>query len=272
MAHKEHRACDTTRDQTSEEVRDGRRHSTLRFINVAVNSSRTRLPIRNADEGRSIRAHVMRDYLRKNTKSLKSRDKSPAVTKLSDHLIQFRLNSRRDRKRSRRGNNESTSDEHTSSSVPARKRLSAILPKNDQSLRGAVLARSLANDLLCNISLPIKSSTPGTSALLEYYHTSFWDNSLAVNPEGSWISVAISDSAMLHATLCLVALHKSQTAGESLANSYFWHRGEAMRLISKNLADPSHAISDATIGAVAVLSASDNSVSLSTFIPNSTVA
>lgn len=36
--------------------------------------------------------------------------------------------------------------------------------------------------------------------------------------------------------------------------------GEAIRLISHNLADPGQATSDATIGAVAILSASDNSV------------
>ena len=78
------------------------------------------------------------------------------------------------------------------------------------------------------------------------------------------MSVAISDPAMFHATLCLVALHKVQTrGGPPQSKSYFWHRGEAMRLISQNLADPEKATSDATIGAVSILSASDNSVSRS---------
>lgn len=97
--------------------------------------------------------------------------------------------------------------------------------------------------------------------LLEYYHTSFWANSLAVNPEGKWMSVALSDPAMLHATLCLVALHKFQTHGIPLANSYYFHRGEAMRMITTRLSDPKNATSDNTIGAIAILSTSDNTVS-----------
>ena len=74
------------------------------------------------------------------------------------------------------------------------------------------------------------------------------------------MSVAISDPAMSHATLCLVALQKAQTCRGPQANAYFWHPGEAIRLICHNLADPGQATSDATIGAVAILSASDNGV------------
>ena len=238
----------------------------LHFVNVAVFPSRGHFPVRDAREERSIRAHVMKDYLQQRLQSSKPDDTSPAVSKLSDHLIQFRLSSQKKRKGSRRGTKDVTSDECTSISTSTRAKMRAIMPKDHQNFLDVVSAKPLANSILCKFPSPIATSRPGTLSLVEYYYHSFWDNSLAVNPEGEWMSVAISDPAMFHATLCLVALHKVQTRGGSQANSYLWHRGEAMRLISRNLADPAEATSDATIGAVAILSASDNSVSLSMFM------
>ena len=247
-----------------EKARDGRQASRLHFVNVVVTPSRAHLPVREIGEERSIRAHVMKDYLQQKGKSSKPVNTSPAVSKLSDHLVRFRLPVRGKPKISRRRAKDVVSDERNSASPSAPKKTRPIMSKSHQSLRDIVLAKSLASNKLCGIPCPINTSTPGTLALLEYYHTSYWDNSLAVNPEGKWMSVAISDPAMFHATLCLVALHKAQTrGGPPQSNSYFWQRGEAMRLISQSLADPDKAISDATIGAVAILSASDNSVSLS---------
>ena len=228
--------------------------STLHFVDVTVTSSRA-VPVRNPEQERSIRAHVMRDYLQQKAKSPKSRNTSSALSRLSDHVNRFRLPSRPDHKRSRHGSKKLNSDQHASTLKP-------VVPKSHQSLHEVVLARSLANDTLPAVPSPINISTPGTLSLLEYYHTSFWDNSLACNPEGKWLSVAVSDSAVLHATLSLVAIHRFQTSGGPQTNSYLWHRGEAMRLVSKSLADPAHATSDATIGAVSILSTSDNSVSL----------
>ena len=263
MAPEEHRISGEPRGQTTEEARGGRQPSTLHFVNVAVAPSRTHLRGRNAEEERRIRAHVMKDYLQQKTKSSKPRNTSPAVSKLSDHLLQFRLPLRGEKTRSRRVIKEVSSDERTSTSASAPTKMRAIMPKDQLSLRDIISARSLANNVLCKIPSPINTSTPGTLALVDYYHSAFWDNSLAVNPEGRWMSVAVSDPAMFHATLCVVALHKVQTRGGQQANSYFWHRGEAMRLISQKLAEPGQATSGATIGAVAVLSSSENSVSLS---------
>ena len=261
MACVRHSISSIAEAQTTEERGDRILTQKLRFINLGVTAPPAQLPIRNAGKEKNIRAHVMKNYLQQKAKASKTRNTLPAASKLSDHLIQFRLHSRRSRKGARRGTNEVKSDENVSTSTSNPIKMRAIMPKYHQNLREAVLARSLTDDMLCSIPPPINTSTPGTLALLEYYHTSFWDNSLACNPEGKWISVAISDPAMLHATLCLVALHKFQTRGEQEAKSYFWHRGEAIRLISESLTDPGHAASDATIGAVAVLSASDNSVS-----------
>ena len=255
MANEEHRISGEPRGQTKMKTRKERQSLALHFVQVAVTRSRAHYPVRDAQEENSIRAHVMKDNLQQKLKSSKPRSTSPAVAKLSDHLIQFRLLSGK-QKGSHRGTKEAISDKR--SSPPSKMR--AIMPKDPQILHDVVSAGSLADRILCDFPSPI-NSTPGTSALLEYYHHSFWDNSLAVNPEGIWMSVAIADPAMFHATLCLVALHKFQTRGMPQASSYFWHRGEAMRLISQSLADPGQAISDATIGAVSILSASDNSVS-----------
>lgn len=256
MAHKEHRISTEPKGEATEKAREWRQPSTLHFVNLAVSASRAHFPVRDAKEDTSIRAHVMKDYLQQRVRSSKPDNTLPAVSKLSDHLNQFRLPLGGKRKGSRRGTKETGSNERTSASALTKTR--AVTPKDHESLRDVVLSRTLAYNILSNIPSPIKTSTPGTIALLEYYHCSFWDNSLAVNPEGKWMSVAASDPAMFHATLCLVALHKVQTQVEPQAKSYFWHRGEAIRLISQNLADPKQATSDATIGAVAILSASDN--------------
>ena len=239
---------------------------TLEFINVIKTPTRAHLSVQTAEEARRIRAHVMKDYLQQRKRSSESRIKSPAASNLSDHLTRFRLSSAQDRKQPRSGAKEITPSEHSSTSESALKEMRALMPRDHQSLHEVVLARSLANNVSYKIPSPIDVSTPGTLALLEYYHTSFWDNSIAVNPEGKWMSVAISDSALLHALLCLVALHKFQTLGEPHSDSYFWHRGEAMRLVSKNLADPDFATSDANITAVSILSSSDNSVSIPIFL------
>ena len=261
MAHEEHRISGEPRGQTKKKARKGRQPSTLHFVKVAVTRSRAHFPVRDAQEERFIRAHVMKDFLQQKLKSSKPRSTPPAVSKLSDHLIQFRLVSRVKQKGSSHGTKKVISDKGTLTSISTPTKMREIMPKGPQSLHDVVSAWSLANSIQCNYPSPINVSTPGTLALVEYYYHSFWDNSLACNPEGIWMSVAISDPVIFHATLCLVALHKSQTRGGPQTSSYFWHRGEAMRLISQNLADPGQATSNATIGAVAILSASDNSVS-----------
>ena len=87
--------------------------------------------------------------------------------------------------------------------------------------------------------------------------TSFWMNSLAVNPDGRWLSVAAMDTATFHATLSLVALHQSITQGRPISRLYYYHRGAAIRTITSRIAHPAEAISDATIGAVAIMASSD---------------
>lgn len=107
-------------------------------------------------------------------------------------------------------------------------------------------------------TLSIDLSESETLDLLQYYHVSFSANSHACNPEGRWLATAFMDAAMLHATLSLVAIHRRDKFSSNLSKLYFEHRGEAMKIIGHRLTEADQAISDATIGAVALLSSSDN--------------
>lgn len=82
-------------------------------------------------------------------------------------------------------------------------------------------------------------------------------NSLAVNPDGKWLSIAITDPATLHATLSLVAQHRSISQGLPASQLYYMHRGAAIQIITSRITNVEEATSDATIGAVALLSSSD---------------
>ena len=107
------------------------------------------------------------------------------------------------------------------------------------------------------LALPIDSADNNTMAILEYYHTGFWGNAFAGNPEGIWLAITLSDPALFHANVCLVAQHRRLTRNVFDPKSYYWHRGEAMRIISSRLMAKYEAINDTTIGAVAILSNSD---------------
>ena len=210
------------------------------------------------EDERVITTHVTRSNVRQSSDPGNPRDTSRSPAKFSDHLNRFRLVARKGPKRVRRSERVSSDRLDSTTGTPQRR---PILPKGPQILSQITLARSLADHRLHSRPLPIDISTPGTLSLLEYYHTSFWDNSIANNPEGKWMTVATCHPALLHATLCVVALHKVQIHGRVHAPLYLWHRGEAIRLISQKLARHEHATSDATLAAVATLSSADNSVS-----------
>ncbi len=97
-------------------------------------------------------------------------------------------------------------------------------------------------------------------------HTTYWTNSLANNPTGSYLSFAATDPAMLHATLSLVSQHEAFMRREPPSRPFYFHRGEAIRILTARIGNGVEAISDATIGAVAVLSITDVSRSVLCFL------
>lgn len=92
--------------------------------------------------------------------------------------------------------------------------------------------------------------------------TSYWTNSLAINPDGTWLSIAASDPGLFHAQLSLVAQHEAMSRGTPFPEKYYYHRGMAISIVTSRLVHPVEAISDQTIGAVALLANSDVSMIL----------
>ena len=235
----------TSRGSFSRASEENSGTTTLRFVTVSATSLKQHRSEVNTDEARHVRSHVMKDYLRRQHDTQR-RKSSPPVSTLSAHIGRFRLSSRP----ARDGAKQSGESRRNAPSHKVKTTTRILVPKDPRLQIGDPLS----------MPLPIDTTTPGTMTLLEYYHTAFWSNSLAVNPEGRWLSVALSDPATLHATLCLVSLHKFQTKREPLTNSYFFHRGEAMRLITSRLNETANATSDDTIAAIAILSTSDNTL------------
>lgn len=76
---------------------------------------------------------------------------------------------------------------------------------------------------------------------------------MAVSPKKKWLGYAISDTALLHATVLHAALHVSQLKGVAPGQDVFFHNTMAIRAINHQLNDPSLIPSDATICAIACL-------------------
>ena len=95
-------------------------------------------------------------------------------------------------------------------------------------------------------------------------YTTYWTNSLANNPTGVYLSFAATDPAMLHATLSLMSQHEAFMRREPPSRPFYFHRGEAIRIITERIGNDMEAVSEATIGAVAVLSVTD----VSKYIPD----
>lgn len=229
----------------------------LHFVTVNGPKSQS-----NADQKArsSVRAFVMRDYLRqKNNPSWKF---APATVsnRMDSHISRFRSSrpssAVRVKKRKSTGRRERGVRQR-----PKQQRLLIPAPSDlyfhlDQTKTDSQLHDLDSIDAFNILTVDLSNSE--TQSLLQYYQTTFWANSYACNPEGRWISVALMDPAIIHATLSLVAIHRRDLFSVDLSNVYFKHRGEAMKIVRSRLDDPEESLSDATIGAVSILSSSDN--------------
>ena len=200
------------------------------------------------EQRRTIRSAVMKDYLRQSTEP--QQPKGAAVKDdIRNHIGRFRSSQKR---KVRHG---TIADVHQPSSRTFR-RLKPI--ERDKSITDSSALITAGSIESLPMTLPIESPNSETMDLLEYYHVSFWENSFAGNPEGIWLSITLSDAALFHANMCLVAQHRRASRNSFNSSIYYWHRGEAMRIIGNRLDSQDEATSDATIAAVAILSNADN--------------
>jgi Fungal specific transcription factor domain len=102
----------------------------------------------------------------------------------------------------------------------------------------------------------VDTSITDMPALID--HNDFTQNSVAVNPEGSFFDFALTDAALMHAMLSLVALHldlnnKDATVGRIGYLQAIHHQAEAVRDVNRRLSTPGPHMSDGLVGAVAIL-------------------
>ena len=78
-------------------------------------------------------------------------------------------------------------------------------------------------------------------------------NAFAFYSKEKLFKYAAADSAWLHATLALIALHYDLRLGNGVSRECMFHRGEALRIVTERLQESHKDVSDHTIGAIASL-------------------
>lgn len=74
-----------------------------------------------------------------------------------------------------------------------------------------------------------------------------------VHPREKWLSFAVSDPAVLSATLFTSALSLCLLRGKSSSTEVVYYLGETIRQINRSLSDPMRRVTDANIAAVTCL-------------------
>jgi hypothetical protein len=101
------------------------------------------------------------------------------------------------------------------------------------------------------MTLPAFLRLSSTNMLAD--NTGFITNAFAINYDDAWKPFSTTDSALLHATLCLVAQHGDLVRGIADSSANLFHKGEVMRLMNTRLLDELHKVTDADITSVALL-------------------
>jgi len=84
-------------------------------------------------------------------------------------------------------------------------------------------------------------------------NTGFIVNAFAINYDDAWKPFSITDSALIHTTLCLVAQHEDILRGAEDSSDNLFHKGQAMTILNSRLLEDRDCISDASITSVAML-------------------
>ena len=227
----------------------------LRF--VAVNGQKSPATT-DRKERSSVRAFVMRDYLRQKSDPTWIFTPAKVADRMTSHISRFR-SARPSVTTKPRNRKIAATRDRKSAARPRAQRPLVPARTNDTDDRSSTSSPLHDLDMLDPFgTLKVDLSQPETQNLLQYYQSAFWANSFACNPEARWISIALTDPAVIHATLSLVAVHRRDCFSLDLSTVYFKHRGEAMKIVADRLNNVNESLSDETIGAVAILSSSDN--------------
>lgn len=70
-------------------------------------------------------------------------------------------------------------------------------------------------------------------------------------PKNKWLNAAITDGALLHATIFHSAAHFHRSTNKRMGQESFNHFGLAIRMVRERLQDPQQATSEGTIGTIA---------------------
>jgi hypothetical protein len=84
---------------------------------------------------------------------------------------------------------------------------------------------------------------------------------MPVNSKEEWMRFAITDTALLHVTLVISALHVALLRGKEFSVDAFRHQREAVKVLNDKLNDPILSSTDSTILAISCLSLIEVSMS-----------
>ncbi|KAE8453682.1 hypothetical protein EG329_009193 [Mollisiaceae sp. DMI_Dod_QoI] len=214
------------------------------------------------DYSYTVRSHAMQAFLheKKNTKGDKAkqnlgtaREHDPQTPKQLSG--KFKLASWSRKPRSKKVKAQATREDTAESIlVKEENTQNEAQPSNPIQTYGNALPISLSNtrtrELLYYCTTPPSIHPLHLTSCTD--NTAFISNAFAINYDNTWKPFSITDAALLHATLCLVAQHEDLQRGTDESSENLFHKGEAMRLMNKRLLEQWHSLTDADITSVAI--------------------
>ena len=76
---------------------------------------------------------------------------------------------------------------------------------------------------------------------------------MPVNSKEEWVKFAVTDAALLHATLVISAVHVALLRGKTFSVDAFRHQMEAVKVLNERLNDPMLSTADPTILTISCL-------------------